>query len=216
MALRDAGWRVVNLSCSLGRPGQERRRERELSEACRLAGFELRLPASPLAIGGTSGTDPEETRAQVADLVSAEIGLLAPAIVVSPGVSERHPGHRVVADGVRDALEALRDPPTWWAWELWGSLPQPTLGTLFEQERLDEILAALGAYRGELERNDYRRFVRARAEMNVSLAAELLFGFGSSAPSGAGYAELLTELVPVRGRWLLGRSRWLDAREPLD
>jgi LmbE family N-acetylglucosaminyl deacetylase len=214
MVMRDAGWRVVNLACSLGRPEQQRRRERELREACRLARFELRLPEPPLAIGSASDTDPSAVRSQVAELVAAEIELAAPALLVSPGVSERHPGHRVVAEGVRDALDTLPEPPTWWAWELWGSLPRPTLGTLFGRQRLEEVLSALSAYRGELERNDYRRFVRARAEMNAALAAELLFGFGASAPAGAAYAELLTELVPVGGRWLPGKRRWLDAEAP--
>ena len=46
MALRDAGWRIVNLACGLGRPAQHQRRRAELEEACRRAGFEL-LPCEP-------------------------------------------------------------------------------------------------------------------------------------------------------------------------
>ena len=46
MALRDAGWRVVNLACGLGRPAQHQRRRAEVEEACRRAGFEL-LPCEP-------------------------------------------------------------------------------------------------------------------------------------------------------------------------
>jgi LmbE family N-acetylglucosaminyl deacetylase len=215
MALRDAGWRIVNLACGLGRRGQRRRREAELREACELAGFELRLPGS----SRDSVSDEEEEparRASLSGLVSREIKALSPSVVLSPGVGDRHPSHRVVAEAVCEAIAASRSPrPRWWMWELWGSLPQPTIGTLFDQARLDEVLTALAAHSGELERNDYRRFVRARAEMNVSLAAELLFGFGSTAPPEARYAELLTEVVRTEGRWLLGTARWLDAADPL-
>jgi LmbE family N-acetylglucosaminyl deacetylase len=41
MELRDAGWRVVNLACSLGEGTQKGRRENEVREACHRAGFEL-------------------------------------------------------------------------------------------------------------------------------------------------------------------------------
>jgi hypothetical protein len=100
-------------------------------------------------------------------------------------------------------------------WALWGSLPQPTLGTVFGAARLEEILEALAAHGGELARNDYRRFVRARAEMNASLAAELLFGFGAPAQPDARYVELLTEVALVDSHWHLGTPRWLDPEDPL-
>ncbi len=196
MALRDAGWRVVNLACGLGGPGQRRRREAELREACGLAGFELRVPED---------LDP---RAAVPEAI-AELG---PALVVSPGPHELHPAHVLVAGAVREGLAALGDgAPRWWMWALWGSLRQPTLATPFGPSRMREVLAVLGAHAGELERNDYRRLVEGRAAMCASLAPELLFGFGSEADPGIAYAELLTEAVPRAGRWVLGAPRWLDA-----
>ena len=213
MALRDAGWRIVNLACSLGRPGQESRREAELREACELAGYELRLPPSPISISGE--VDRDAVRAELKELASREIADLDAAVVLSPALGDRHPGHRLVAEAVRDMIASRPAPPRWWVWEMWGSLPRPTIGTLFGEERLEEVLAALAAHRGELARNDYRRFVRARAEMNAALAAELLFGFGAAAPPDAPYAELLTEAVRADGRWLLGTPRWLDAAAPL-
>jgi LmbE family N-acetylglucosaminyl deacetylase len=200
MALRDAGWRVVNLACGLGGPDRRRQREAELREACRLAGFELRLPVS---------LDP---RAAVTEAIAE----LQPALVVSPGPHELHPAHVLVADAVRDALAVpCEGAPRWWMWALWGSLRQPTLATAFGPSRMREILAALEAHEGELERNDYRRLVEGRAAMSASLAPEFLFGFGSTADSGIDYAELLTEAVPRDGRWLLGRPRWLDAKAAL-
>jgi hypothetical protein len=87
------------------------------------------------------------------------------------------------------------------------------LATGFDRSRLDEILHALAAHSGELERNDYARLVRARAEAAATLAPELLFGFGSAAAPGPAYAELLTEVLP--GERGPGAPRWLDPASPL-
>lgn len=199
MALRDAGWRVVNLACGLGGGDRRERREAELREACRLAGFELRLG------------DPEALPASVA----AAIEEVEPALVVSPCPQDRHPTHVRVARAAARALEERGErAPRWWMWALWGSLPRPTVATGFESPRLREVLTALAAHRGELARNDYRRLVRGRAEAAACLAPELLFGFGVEAGNGPPYAELLTELVRVDGHWRLGSPRWLDPFEP--
>jgi len=213
MALRDAGHRIVNLAFSLGRPGQRARREAELREACRIAGFELRLPTRPIPI--SADADSARAGAELTGLAAEAIAELDPWLVVSPGPGDRHHGHRLVAVAAREAIASRGGGgPRWWMWALWGSLPQPTLGTRFDAERLEEILAALSAHGGELARNDYRRFVRARAEMNVSLGAELLFGFGAPAPAGTRFVELLTEVGLRGGRWLLGPPRWLDPEAP--
>jgi LmbE family N-acetylglucosaminyl deacetylase len=200
MALRDAGWRIVNVACSLGREGQRRRREAELREACRRAGFELWAP---------------ETE-ELGDLAGEALARVAPALVLSPGPGDLHHGHQAVFRAVREAIGARgAAAPRWWMWALWGSLPQPTLGTAFAEERLEEVLAALAAYEGELARNDYRRLVRARAEMSAVLAPELLFGFGSADRPPAAYVEMLTEVALSGDRWLLGRPHWLDIDAPL-
>ena len=212
MDLRDAGWRVVNLACGLGRPEQRKRREAELREACRLAGFELIVSEQPIS----RGDDRAVAHAALLDLAREAIDNLAPRIVLSPSPHDRHHAHELVACAVRDALgEGLGAAPRWWMWALWGTLPRPTLGTAFDQARLDEILSALSAHRGELKRNDYRLMVKARAAMNASLAPELLFDFGAERSSDAPYAELLTEVALCDGCWLLGSARWLDPGAPL-
>jgi LmbE family N-acetylglucosaminyl deacetylase len=199
MALRDAGWRVVNLACGLGGPAQHERRERELREACRRAGFELRLG------------DPAAPRRSIA----AAVEELAPALVVSPCPQDRHPSHVRIARAAVAMLEELgAAAPRLWLWALWGALPRPTLACGFDRPRLEEVLAALDAHRGELERNDYRRLLRGRAEVASCLAPELLFGFGSAA-TGPPYAELLSELAWGDGAWRLGSARWLDPADPL-
>lgn len=214
MALRDAGWRVVNLACGLGAAPQHRRREAELREACHRAGFELLLP-EPLPTISAPG-DPGAARRDLARAVAAALDELAPAILVSPAPGDRHPAHELVA-GVAGAELAARGAaaPRWWLWGLWGPLPWPTLATGFDRARLAEIETALSAHAGELARNDYRRLVRSRAEAAACLAPELLFGFGAEAGDGPELAELLTEVVAgERGR-RRGAARWLDPASPL-
>lgn len=194
MALRDAGWRVVNLACGLGSPAERGRRTAELEEACRRAGFELLTEAT----------------------VDAALDAVEPAIVVSPTLRDHHPAHRRVAVKAREVLEARgAAAPRWWTWALWGGLERPTLATAFGEERLGEILAALAAHESQLRRNDYRRLVRGRAEAAACQAPELLFGFGAAADPEVRFAELLTEVVWMGGGWRLGKSRLLDAGDPL-
>lgn len=214
MALRDAGYRVINVCCGLGRPEQAARRRGEVSEACRIAGFELRIP-DPV-IGMSSGKDPASARAALQRLVSEEVDDHQPRIVLSSSPHDRHLAHELVGSAVRDVLASRAGEVRWWMWGLWASLPFPTLGVPFDAARLEEVITALSAHRGELERNDYRRLLAGRAEMNAALGPELIFGFGTEAPADCAYLELLTEVAFADGHWHLGCPRWLDAREPLE
>ena len=194
MALRDAGHRVVNLAWGLGRPEDEARRRAELEEACRRAGFELVV------------------RRPVQEVLAAH----DVTIVVSPSEHDAHPAHRSVARAVRDALEhAGAGGPAWWTWSLWTDLAAPTLVTLFGHERLDEVLGALAAHRGELERNDYAALVPARATAARVRGAELVFGFGAPGFEAGPYAELLAEARLTPQGWLPGEPRVLDPERPL-
>jgi LmbE family N-acetylglucosaminyl deacetylase len=214
MALRDSGWRVVNVACGLGRPAQHDRREAEIRDAATRTGFETRILRPPIPM--SANDDATAARRRMLEAVERELNDLQPQIVVSPSPHDRHHAHELVGGAVRDTLAAGGgDSPRWWMWGIWGELPFPTVATAFDASRLEQILAALGAYRGELRRNDYRRLVRARAEMNASLGPELLFGFGSTAPSEVRFVELLTEAAWVDGSWLLGKARWLDLSAPL-
>jgi LmbE family N-acetylglucosaminyl deacetylase len=218
MALRDGGYRVVNLACSLGRLDQRARREAELREACRLGGFELRIPERPVAMSqGEGGAYEGAAYDALHDLAAEAIAELRPEVVVSPTPHDCHPAHELVGCAVRDAIRARgRSAPRWWMWALWGPLPLPTLGVAFDAARLEEILTALAMHRQELERNDYRRLVGGRAAMYASLGPELLFGFGVPAKPMPSHLELLTEVALADGRWLLGRSRLLDVESPLE
>jgi LmbE family N-acetylglucosaminyl deacetylase len=221
MALRDAGWRVVNQACGLGSdPSRRAARAEELTEACHRAGFELRLPSGP------AFAEIRPDGGELRTLIAAAIAEVRPAIVVSPGPADRHPAHERVAAAARAALEAWEGDaapsptPRWWTYDIWGSLAEPTLATAFDGERLAEITHALAAHAGELERADYRRLVHGRAEAAAVTAPQLLFGFGNDAapapPGGAPeYAELLREQIFSDGTWRSGEPRWLDPTAPL-
>jgi LmbE family N-acetylglucosaminyl deacetylase len=244
MALRDRGWRVVNVTCSLGRPEQRARRRAEVTEACRRAGFESLLLDPPLG-DPLSGTDVGPSTRAVVDRLAPVLEGLAPGILVAPSPHDRHRGHEVVgraalacgarladaddddadddggggADSDRDGGggggggggdSGLRI----WLWGLWADLPFPTMAVGFAEDRLAEVLQALAAHAGELDRNDYRRLVRGRAEMNAALGPERVFGFGA-AGSPSPFVELVCELGRVDGSWRLGRPRWLDPAIPV-
>lgn len=219
MALRDAGYRIVNVACSLGRPEQRARREAELREASARAGFDLRICDPPVAMSSTCGDDLGEAHVRLVELVTAVVDEFDPQIVVSPSPHDRHPAHELVARATDEALRQLPRPTRWWMWGLWAALPVPTLGLVFDAERLDEILGALAAHGGELARADYGRVVRGRSQMHAALGPELLFGFGADG-TAAEHVELLMEVVVTGGCRLLGRPRWLDvdlvAAEPSD
>ena len=213
MELRDIGYRVVNVACSLGRPKDRARRKKELEAASELSGFEPDIPDQPVAM--SSSDDLIVAEEQLLELVQHKVGQYAPDVVISPMPHDRHPGHELVGRSVRKALMNIpRRTPRWWMWGLWASLPFPTIGTKFNEARLREILTALAAYEGELERNDYRRFLRGRAEMNTAIAPELLFGLGAQADRDLEFVELLTEVSIDLGWWLC-RPRWFEATHPL-
>jgi LmbE family N-acetylglucosaminyl deacetylase len=187
LALRDEGWRIVNVACSLGRPKQHEYRRGELLESCRRAGFEPRLDA----------VEPSRVLAE-----------LEPTLVVLPSPHDRHPFHEEVARAVLDAVRTAGSPALAWLWNLWGDCAMPSLAVELSDARLGEIVHALGAHASELSRNDLRRLLYARSAANGVLGAERIFGFASTALPFAN-AELLTELRLVDGRWHLCEPRAL-------
>lgn len=214
MALRDSGGEVVNFACSLGRPADVPRRRMELREACHRARFTL-VEARRL-VPPMSSTPPAERDAierRLADELSETLDGGGFDLVLGPSPHDRHPGHEIVGRAVRGALESCARPLPWWMWSLWGELPFPTVLVPFDDARLDEILAALGAHAGEVSRNDYRDLVAGRGRAARVLGAELVFGFGSPGIGGR-YAEMLCEAVPDGERWLLGRARVLEPDAP--
>lgn len=189
-ALRDAGWRVVNVACTLGRPSQRERRLAEVTEACARAGFELLVEVAP------------------ADAL-AEV---APSLVVGPSPHDHHPTHERVGRELLAAVRQAAAPARVWLWALYADLGLPSLVRPTDETRLGEIAYALEAHAGQLARIDLARLLRARAETAAMIAAERVFGFGSP-QLGLGGAEILTELALVHDRYRLCEPRVAEADE---
>jgi LmbE family N-acetylglucosaminyl deacetylase len=213
MALRDAGWRVVNLACSLGRPADRARRRAELVEACRLAGFELLIPEGLPPIGASD--DLALAQRALSAAIATALDDLQAGLIVGPSPHDGHHGHEVVGRAIRDGVEARAEPVHAMFWGLWADLPLPNVIAPFGDERLAEIQRALGAHAGELARNRLDRLVTSRAVAAAVLGPERVFGFGVSG-TDSDYAELLTDVAwsPADG-WRLTAPRELDAAHPL-
>jgi LmbE family N-acetylglucosaminyl deacetylase len=215
LQLRDGGWQVITLACSLGRPSQESRRLEELTEASARAGFGLRQTGRPIGI--SYGDDLGEAEALLAAEILDVLRELSPALVVGPSPHDGHCGHEVVGRSIHRALAdvPVSVRPRWWMWELWSTLPVPTLYVPVPRATIERADWVLRAHRGELARNDYGRALRARAELAAVLGAERVFGWGT-AGTGDDYAEVLMEvLCDQLEDWPLAAPRRLDPAQPL-
>jgi LmbE family N-acetylglucosaminyl deacetylase len=207
--LRDRGWRVVSVIASLGFPDQWERRRVEAEEASKRAGFVPVFLDPPLNI--SLGDDLALATDRVSSEVPAIVSAYDASIVVSPSPHDVHHGHEVVGRGIQHALEDSLPPHVrWWMWGVWGDLPGPNVFYPFADGEMAAMLHILEAYAGELERNDFRRLLTGRATANAVLGSERVFGFGSPAASTLPYAELLTEVRYVDGRFMASGAHQLD------
>jgi LmbE family N-acetylglucosaminyl deacetylase len=206
--LRDRGWTVVSVVASLGFEGDHDRRRAEAEEAASREGFVPVFLDPPLNLDLDADLDGATRR------VMTEVAAMAEehraSIVVSPSPHDVHHGHETIGRGVQRAMAML--PPTvrWWMWGVWGDLPAPNIYYGFDQPVMDRALGILEAYRGELERNDYRTFLAGRARANAVMGSERVFGFGSAAANTKPYAELLTEVRVLDGRFMASEPHHLD------
>jgi LmbE family N-acetylglucosaminyl deacetylase len=206
--LKDRGWRVISVFAGLGLPEQWERRRAEAEEASRRADFEPVFLDPPLQISR------RDDLAMAAERVAVELPRIVAdhgaTLVVSPSPHEVHHGHETVARGVRGAMAALPPSVRWWMWGVWSDLLAPNVFFPFDEPDLARMLHILGAYAGELERNDYRRLLIGRSASNAVLGSERVFGFGSPAASALPYAEVLTEVRHVGDRWMASEAHQLD------
>ena len=208
--LRDRGWRVVNVACSLGRPADRGRRRAELEAAVRRLGFESDVVDPPVALGADDDLRAAEER--VAEVTAGAAERLRAQLIISPAPEDAHHGHAAVGRAVaRTGGSGAR---RWWAWSLWRDLERPTLYVPWDGRRLTELSGALACHAGEVERNGYGDVLAARGRLQAVLGAERVFGFGSGPAAPEPYADLLTERHWIDDRWELGSPRLLETVAP--
>ena len=214
MALRDAGWRVVNVACGLGRPAQHQRRRAEVEEACRRARFDLVTCDPPLPL--SAGDDLASAEDTLVELLGQMLAEFAPALVGSPSPHDGHHAHELVGRAARRALEAHPGTaPPLWLWGVWADLPFPTLIAPFDRSRLAEIQHALAAHASELARLPLDRMLEARGVLNAGVGEERVHGSGLTGDPAVEFAELLCEVVLTPAGWRLGAPGRFDAHAPL-
>lgn len=213
VGLRVAGWRVVNVACSLGRPPDHARRRRELDRALEILGIEGLVPEPPVGLGRHD--DLAGAEARIADLLVELASSRGAALVVGPSPEDAHHGHATVGRAIAAAAAAGRLPPTvtaWWAWGLWRDLAEPNLFVPYGEERLQTLDRALAEHAGEVDRTPYRDALAARARLQAVLGSERVFGFGSGAASSQPFADLLEERTRAAAApgWRLSAPRVLQ------
>ena len=161
------------------------------------------LPFTPVTISRSD--DLEKAQHRIEGFVGELNTEHKPVAIIAPSNHDAHHGHEVVARAVRESMKSVSGSRLW-LWNIWGELPYPNLYSPFDQSRLDKVLYSLQAYKGENERNNYPQMVLGRALLGSVLGSEKIFGFGAGAVSGEPYAELLTEVVNVDGRWMAGQK----------
>lgn len=185
---QEAGWQVINIAVTLGSK-QERRAERwtELSAACDVLGFDLRL----LSVDGFEQVKPDAAEARtplwqeqvrlVAELLAAE----KPALILVPHAGDGIPTHIGVHLLVTEALRQARASTVMAHTEFWATQPAPT--ALVETGRRDTALLvrALACHHGEVARNPYHLRLPAWMADNVRRGGELIAGPGEAPPDFA-------------------------------
>ena len=211
--LHDRGWTVVSVIASLGFEDQHPRRRAEAEEASRRAGFVPVFLDPPLTLDLDS--DLALATSRIATELPTIVAQHGATIVVSPSPHDVHHGHEAVGRGVQQAMATLHSSVRWWMWGVWGDLPAPNVFYAFDEGALARAAHILSAYTGELERNDYQRFLAGRAAANAVMGSERVFGFGSASATTLPYAELVTEVCLVDGRFVASKPHTLDeGREP--
>lgn len=211
--MQDAGWTIVNLVVSLGRPGQHDRRRMEAQAAADSAGFVLDIADPPAAI--SSDDDLVIAATRIRQIVRSALDKYKPALVVTASPHDGHHAHEVVSRATISAITEAGEPPRLWLWGIWADLPFPTTLVPFDENELERAHKVIDCYAGEVERNDYTRLLKSKSEMNSVLGPERVFGYGE-AGIGQPYADLITECVLGTAGWELGVPRVLEPRSDVN
>jgi LmbE family N-acetylglucosaminyl deacetylase len=210
LALRRYGNKVTNLVTSLGHPPDHDRRRAEVAAAADIGGFEL-LIDDDCVHGEAEHFESNVAAAILAVAAQTDDHLL----LVSPSPHDNHPRHEKVGRAVASAARDLGPRAVWLMYAVWGSLPLPTTYYAFGEDEMLSARALLGAYSGEIARNDYNQLVYGRSIASTTLGMEQIFGFGASQKWEQAYTELYTEVQYSGHAWRAAQPRQIVAAAPV-
>lgn len=211
LALRSAGWRVINLACGLGRPADRERRRAELGRALEVMGLESVVAEPPVAM--SRGDDLAGAESRLADLITVTAARWGADLLLSPHPDDAHPAHALVGRAVAATAAGRR----WWAWGLWRDLPAPNRYVPYGEAVLAQLARALACHTGETDRNDYQDLLKARARLQAVIGSERVLGFGSGPAAPEPYADLIEDRLrdggsgwQLAGRHVVGLGHLVD------
>ena len=178
---------VINVAVTLG-SNKDRKEGRldELMKACKTLGFELLLPCD-LALDGINPANKDaEGWDEKVDLIAKIIIDERPDIVLFPHDNDYNSTHIGVNLLVMDALEAASNEvpeikTVVLESEFWQMMDKPNLMIGLSHDDEAQLIYALSAHTGEVERNPYHINHPARMLDNVTRGSEVVGGQGGSA-----------------------------------
>lgn len=179
---RELHARVVNVSVTLGSDATRREaRRKELSQACRVLGFEQEELAYEGVVEETRDQRPILWHRWVSEVKTLIERYDADALVF-PHDADHHPTHIGTHRVVMDAYTRLGTKPACLFTEFWRAMKAPNLMVEASSENLGILLKALVCHEGEVERNPYHLRLPAWMIDNTRRGAELIGGMGKNAP----------------------------------
>ena len=217
MALRDAGWRVVNVACGLGRPAQHQRRRGRGGGG---------LPARRLRPGdvrsAAARSRPATTSRAPRRRSSTLLGQLLRRARVPRSCARRRRTTGITPTSSSAAPRAARSrrtrarAPPLWLWGVWADLPFPTLIAPFDRARLARDPARARRARLRARATAARPACSRRARCSTPASARsACTARASTGDPAVELAELLCEVVLTPAGWQLGAPRRFDADAPL-
>jgi len=209
--LREGHFRLINVAVTQG-SNKERQAERyrELENACRYLGYDLR-PTAPAGLERVNARTRQDDPAHWAGMVSVIADLLRqhrPRVVFFPHERDWNSTHIGTHLLVTDALRQL--PADFACYtvetEYWGAMDDPNLMVEVSAADLADLIAATSFHVGEVRRNPYHLLLPAWMMDNVRRGAELVGGQGGAAPDFR-FATLYRLRQWTQGRRVAGAAR---------
>lgn len=217
--LRARNYWIGVVGVSLGRREELEIRQAEMLEGCARAGFEPIIPPEPFRLSETEKDNLASAHPKMVDYFATLIEKYRPDLIISPTPHDNHPAHEVVGRAARDSIKQVgkatpETPIRWWMHALWGHAIAHTIFAPYDEDTMEKIQTALGAYTSQIAHTNYPELVWSEGILRKNKGPQLVFGSGSAQITDLPYAEVFTEVIYENGQWNEGEHRTLDLEQP--